>query len=214
MYCDDFRDFVPEEGNSLAAINNPGSPGPTGSADNLHTAWYNVCTPYVALPSLVQLYMATNAPIPSSASIFSCPSCASPDPNIYPNYPPLKTAKAFFMYGENNRLCVNFGTVASGATQTKLGTLPKPSATVFIAEQDPNTTGLGAAESGVTERYAVARHGKVGNFALCDGSSRSAHTNDFEPPSSIGSTYSTAAVEWSAAPHPALYWWPTPTTQQ
>ncbi len=202
MYTDDNHDFVPEEGNVGLAINSTGS---ATQADNLHTAWYNIVPPYISLKSLVTLYQSTDAPLPGSATIFSCPSCANPDPSVYPNYPPLKMTKAFFMYGENNYLCVNFGTVATGVPQTKLGNVVKPSANVFMGEQNPNAA-TEPAESGVTGYYAVARHGKLGNFALCDGSSRGARSVDFT------NNATTAVAEWSQTNHPPIYWFPTPTT--
>jgi prepilin-type processing-associated H-X9-DG protein len=156
---------------------------------------------------LIALYAAGNAPLPGSSSIFSCPSCADPvttGPYAYSN--PLKPTKAFFMYCENARLCVNFGTVVAGAAQTKLTTIVKPSDTVFLGEQNPNTAS-DPADSVVTATYQVARHGTLGNLAMCDGSCRGAQTNQFK-------NYSTAALEWADVNHPAIYWWPTPTTPQ
>jgi type II secretory pathway pseudopilin PulG len=201
MYVDDNHDFVPEEGNATLAIN---SPGGSGDADNLDTAWYNIIPPYISLKSLVNLYQTTNGPTPSSGSIFSCPSCA--DPNTSEGFSkPLKMTKAFFMYGENNYLCVNYGTVITGVSQTKLSYVVKPSATVFVGEPDPNAA-TEPAESGVTGYYQVARHGKLGDLALCDGSACSARVVDFT------NNATTAITEWSEPNHPPYYWFPSPTT--
>jgi len=210
MYCDDYRDTVPEEGYVAQTIVYPGS---ATSADNLHTAWYNVCTPYVALPTLAQLYSTTNAPLPSISSIFSCPACAAPDLSKGYNKP-LKTTKAFFMYCENNYLCVNFSTVSAGAPQTKLSIVVKPSATVFLAEQDPNSTNTigDPADSGTTDYYATCRHNKHGEFSMCDGSARLARTNDYYLQTAVGGSVTDAATEWSIPNHPPIYWFPTPTT--
>jgi len=206
MYADDNNDNVPEEGNTGNPINDTGAVGVR--ADNLHTAWYNVVGPTIAQPTLVSLYQAGNAPLPGSSSIFSCPSCALPITKAPINYSnPLKLTKAFFMFGENNRLCVNYPVVYAGAPQTKLSGLPKASQTVFLGESDPNSPTADVATSGVTASFAVSRHGKLGNFAMCDGSCAGAQTNQYK-------NYSTAALEWADQNHGSIYWWPTPTTPQ
>jgi len=114
------------------------------------------------------------------------------------------------MYGENNRLCVNYSDrVKYGYAQNKLSNVVKPSDTVFLGEVDGNSaSGSDPALSGVTGQYAVARHGKVGNFAMCDGSSRSAHTNEFM----LSSSDTSASTEWNDPKHPAIYWYPSPTS--
>ena len=201
MYCDDNKDFVPEEGNVGNYITYKGS---ATTADNLDYAWYNCVGPTISQPTLVSLYTSGKAPVPGSSTIFSCPS--APQPNS--TFLPLNINKVYFMYGENNHLCVNFGTVAAGAAQTKLSNLAKPSDTVFLGEVDGNSaTGSEPALSGVTAKYAIARHGKRGNLAMCDGSSFGAQTNQFKD-------YSSSAIEWSDPNHPAIYWWPTPNTPQ
>ncbi len=208
MYADDNHDFVPEEGSVGNPITDPGAPGVGGHADNLDYAWYNCVGPTISQPSLVSLYTSGNGPTPGSSTIFSCPS--APEPNLANGFSnPLKIAKAYFMYGENNRLCVNFGTIASGAgTQTKLTSLTKPSDTVFLGEVDGNSaTGTEPSLSGVIATYAISRHNKLGNYAMCDGSCRGAQTNQFK-------NYSSSALEWSDANHPDIYWWPTPNTPQ
>ena len=71
---------------------------------------------------------------------------------------PPTIAKAFFMYGENSRLCVNRSTRATGVPQTKFSTITKPSDTILIAEVEPNENNTFPALASVTEVYAVARH--------------------------------------------------------
>jgi prepilin-type N-terminal cleavage/methylation domain-containing protein len=214
MYCDDNRDFVPDEGNANAAINDPGSATAT---DNYHYAWYNCIAPFIAQPPLVNLYGANGAahtpPLPGSPTIFSCPSAPDPSPKAGFQSPPV-VAKAYFMYGMNNRLCINMGTRASGVQQTKLTGVLKPSDTVFLAEVDGNNidANLGSALpalSGTTGYYAIARHNssKLGNFTLCDGSSRAARTNDFWRTQGEAND---AATEWGQ--QRVIYWYPTPTT--
>ena len=220
MYMDDNKDIVPEEGNVADGINYAGS---ATTADNYDYAWYNVVPPTIGLRSLISLYALKTPPLPGSASIFSCPSCPNPvttPPVSYQNPPTVR--QAFFMYGENCRLCVNFGTIASGqGVQTKLSTIVKPSATIFLAENDPNSTLSGSvapSESCVSGYYAVARHNykRVGVFAMCDGSNRTARTNEFWRTQGVADDgYGWAcpgsmAAEWEATQ--TMYWYPSPTT--
>jgi hypothetical protein len=212
MYCDDSRGLVPEEGNAVNGINSQGS---ATTADNYDFAWYNTLPPYIHEKTLVNLYVDERPPLPNTPSIFSCPVC--PMPNYTYGDPPT-VRKAFFMYGENCRLCVNFGTIADGnGSQTKVTQIQRPSATVFMAEQDPNsTTCTGASESAVSGYYAVARHSnnKMGALSLCDGSSRMAHTNEFwRTQGQADDDYLTTgsiALEWMS--NRVIYWYPTPTT--
>jgi prepilin-type N-terminal cleavage/methylation domain-containing protein/prepilin-type processing-associated H-X9-DG protein len=204
MYADDNNDFVPEEGNVANSIASTGS---STTADNMDTAWYNLVATLISQPTLVSLYKSMNAPLPGSSTIFSCPSALNPSANFLAAGA-LGLNHAFFMYGENSRICVNFGTIAGGqGTQTKLSNIVKPSDTIFLAEQDPNAD-ADPSDSVVTAQYAVARHGKLGNFAMADGSCRGAHTNEFL----LKSSDTTASAEWGDASHPAMYWFPSPTT--
>lgn len=214
MYCDDNRDYVPDEGNQAAAINDPG--GPT-STDNYHYAWYNCVGPTISQSPLVDLYGANGhtpmPPLPSSDSIFSCPTAPDPDPKAGFQNPPV-VAKAYFMYGMNNRLCINMSTRASGVPQTRLSMVPRPSDTVFLAEIngnsiDANQGSAPISNSGTTGYYAIARHsnGKLGNFSMCDGSARSARTNAFWRTQGEAND---AATEW-AVPRD-MYWYPTSST--
>jgi prepilin-type N-terminal cleavage/methylation domain-containing protein/prepilin-type processing-associated H-X9-DG protein len=205
LYTDDNRDIVPEEGNVGNPISDTGS---ATAANNRDTAWYNVVPVMLSQQSLLALYTANQPPLPNGPSLFSCPTAPPPDPVVFPGGPRL--TKAFFMYAENSRLCVNFGTIASGAAQTKLTLVPKPSQTVFLAELDANAANVNASLSVVTGQHVVGRHSKnrAANYSFCDGSSRSYTTNDAARPS--GDT--TAPVEWQdGGSHPVI-WFPTPTT--
>lgn len=127
------------------------------------------------------------------------------------------------MYGENGRLCINFGTIVSThVQQTKLSNLPKPTDTIFMAEVNGNavdasgTSTTTAANSNVTGFYSFARHSykKLGNFAMCDGSMRSARTNEFwrtqgEADDDYTKTGS-IALEWQTPR--TMYWYPSPMT--
>jgi prepilin-type N-terminal cleavage/methylation domain-containing protein/prepilin-type processing-associated H-X9-DG protein len=201
MYADEQNDKVPEEGNTSQNIAN----NTPGVSDNLTAAWYNSVPPFIGLQSLYALYKAGNPPLPSTRSIFSCSSTPAPDTS-YAKPPTI--SKAFFMYAENSRICVNKSSVLAGAAQTKLTTIAKPSDTIFVAEQDP-TTATSAASSVTTGQYAVGRHsgGKMGNFAMADGSARPYRTNDFlRSPTDANSS----ASEWSV--DRVVYWYPSPST--
>ncbi len=194
MYTDDNEDQVPEEGNTTATINDP------QNAD----AWYNAVAKVANQPTLVALYQQTNIPLPGKSSIFVCPTAPAPtgfNPSLN---------KAFFMYGENGRLCINKSTRVNGVTNTKLTAVVNPSDTVFMAEVDGNSATGGAAQSNVVGQYATGLHDNRtrGNLAMCDGSGRSARTNEFLRSVAQDS----AAVEWAINPPPKIYWYPTPTT--
>jgi prepilin-type N-terminal cleavage/methylation domain-containing protein len=221
MYSDDNRDFVPEEGDTSSAINSPGGPNAT---DNLVYAWYNCVAPTVSQGRLVDLYGGfgnpTNPPLPTGPSIYCCPS--APKPNGTYQIPP-SVRKAYFMYGENARLCINYSTRydshgnSTGIPQTKLTDMVSPSLTVFLAEVDPDSpTTTGPAQSNVTGYYAIARHerGRIGNFAMCDGSSRAAKTNEFKRTQGEADddylTTGTIALEWQTPRN--MYWYPSPKT--
>lgn len=200
MYADEYNDYVPEEGNVGVSIIDP------LNAD----AWYNSVPPTFSSQTLSNLYRATppNPPLPSSRSIFSCPS--SPDPgkaaNPYANPPTI--ARAVFMYGENGRLCINKGGAVRTVQNTKLSGVRNPTDTIFMAEVDPNSSdNKNTAQSNVTGQYAVGRHDNRGNFSMCDGSARAAKTNDFMRTSAESND---AATEWSVVRK--LYWYPSAST--
>jgi prepilin-type N-terminal cleavage/methylation domain-containing protein len=214
LYSQDDHDMVPEEGDIGSSIANPGADGTT---DNLDYAWYNAVPPMINCPKLVSLYggfhSPTNTPLPESSSIFSCPACGEPILSLgYTR--PLSVEKAFFMYAENCRICVDAATVAAGARQTHLTDVLHPSATVFVAENNPNPTdgstvypseSLTSAHAG----YVDGRHSyrRRGNLAMVDGSAMCALTNNYMESEDMANS---AALEW-ASPR-LIYWYPAPTT--
>jgi prepilin-type N-terminal cleavage/methylation domain-containing protein len=207
MYAEDNNDAVPEEGNTGQSI------ADSILSYNLTAAWYNSVPTFVGLQTLVAFYKAGNPPLPGSQTIFSCPSCPDPDPSYAS---PPKFSKAFFMYAENSRICVNYGTrytgfpgTPTGISQTKFTAIKRPTDTILIAEQDPATATNITSSSVVTGYYAVARHGynKLANFAMADGSFRSARTNEFMRDINDANT---ASLEW--AQERSVYWYPTPDT--
>jgi prepilin-type N-terminal cleavage/methylation domain-containing protein len=220
IYTDDNNDFVPEEGNTANAINDKGS---AMTSDNFDFAWYNCVAPTISQPPLVSLYGAFNhpfdPPLPGSQSIFSCPGAPDPDKTYNLSSPATAIEKAYFMYGENGRLCVNYGTRhnssgPTGVQQTKLANIRRPTDTIFMAEVDGNAAGTTAANSNVTGYHSVARHSykKLGNFAMCDGSSRSARTNDFVETQGVADGIPTNDGQQEWATERTMYWYPSATT--
>ena len=219
MYADDNQEFVPDEGDASQEINWPGSPTTT---DNYDFAWYNCVAPLIAQQPLIKLYgvngSATNPPLPGSLTIFSCPSAPDPSPNLGYQSPPDVT-KAYFMYGENARLCINFKTRASGVPQTRMMNIVKPSDTIFLPEVNGDAVDFlpFPAQSSITGDQSMARHnnGKVGNFAMCDGSARSARPLEFWEPSNVANgtgsdPVDTGQLEWSTSR--SMYWYPSSST--
>jgi prepilin-type N-terminal cleavage/methylation domain-containing protein/prepilin-type processing-associated H-X9-DG protein len=192
LYADDNQDQVPEEGNTVLPIVDP------ANVD----AWYNAVSTTVGQSSLVDLYSQTpaNPPLPGSKTIYSCPS--APAPNFT-----VTRFKAFFMYGENGRLCINRSTRATGVGQTKFTLIRQPTDTILIAETDGNSSTAGPAQSNVTGQYAVGRHTGRGDFAMADGSARMAKTNDFIRTSTESNN---ASEEWKVPRK--IYWYPSPET--
>jgi prepilin-type N-terminal cleavage/methylation domain-containing protein/prepilin-type processing-associated H-X9-DG protein len=189
LYADEANDEVPEEGNTITPIN---------AAVNAD-AWYNVLPAVLGQRSLTNLYPET-PPMPGERTIFSCP--AAPKPTIPPVIP-----RAYFMYGENGRLCINGSTLATGVGQTKMTGVLKPSDTVLMGEVNGNSPTGGAAQSNITGQYAVGRHDSRGQFAMVDGSARAARTNEFQRTSAESND---ASTEWAITRK--IYWYPTPTT--
>jgi prepilin-type N-terminal cleavage/methylation domain-containing protein/prepilin-type processing-associated H-X9-DG protein len=207
MYSDDYRDNVPEEGNTAAAINDANS-------GNLNEAWYNSVPKLFGQKSLVELYAVQQAPLPNSRSIFSCPT--APEPTHPTPFAPTQpdVTKAFFMYGENSRICVNKVTRLAPpyASQTKMTTVVKPTDTILVAEVNGNDVGIGVANGVTTGQYAVGRHDKRGNFAMVDGSARAVRTNDFvrNQTEANNATTSGGLGEWDK--ERLVYWYPSSST--
>jgi prepilin-type N-terminal cleavage/methylation domain-containing protein len=200
LYVDDNNDYVPEEGDTSGSI---ASTAGSVNAD----AWYNTVPKSLALPTLYGMYLTTNQPVPGAKSIFACP--VAPPPTSAQGYAnPLTLNKVYFMYAENGAICVDKSTRASGAQQTRLAQVVKPSQTIMMAEQD-TTTATATSESVTNGKYCTARHdaGKHAFFTLCDGSSRSATTNEFVR---SNSDYYSASAEW--AKERSIYWYPSPET--
>jgi prepilin-type N-terminal cleavage/methylation domain-containing protein/prepilin-type processing-associated H-X9-DG protein len=189
LYGDDNEDQVPEEGNTQLPIVD----------DQNADAWYNGVSKSVSQPSMVEMYKATPAdpPLPGKSSIYVCPS--APRPVFTPGL-----GKAFFMYGENGRICVNKNTRQS---PNRFSAIQKPVNTIVMAEADGNSLTAGPAQSNVTGQYAIARHDKLGNFSFADGHAAAARTNEFARTQTESNS---ASAEWQV--ERKIYWYPSPTT--
>jgi prepilin-type N-terminal cleavage/methylation domain-containing protein/prepilin-type processing-associated H-X9-DG protein len=195
LYGDENNDFVPEEGNTIALINDAAS-------GNLTEAWYNVVAKYIGQRSMVELYAATPPapPLPGTGGLYADPS--SPPPTFTPNF-----NKAYFMYGMNGRLCINRSTRAAGTPQTKLSNVMRPTDTIVVGETDGNSPTAGAAQSNVVGQYSWGRHAGRGTLSFCDGHAATVKTNEYFRTSAEGNS---ASVEW-ATPR-KIYWYPSSDT--
>ncbi|MDB6058188.1 MAG: N-terminal cleavage protein [Verrucomicrobiales bacterium] len=190
-YSDQNQGLVPQEGNIGKLISDPVNAA----------AWYNVAV-QPEYPAMTNLYNSGNYPLPGNGSVYSCPLATMP---ISPS-----KSYAFFMYGENDFICVNASDIALGAPQTRINLVTRPSQTIYIGEvlATPSSPSL----SGVTANYAAIRHNGFGMFAMTDGSVQMFTTNEFNH------NYSGPASEWfangvsGAFTNRACYWWPTPNT--
>jgi prepilin-type N-terminal cleavage/methylation domain-containing protein len=206
MYSDDNRDFVPEEGNIGALITDVKN----------QNAWYNAVPPTVGIRSLTNMYAMGQYPGTGPSTIFACPAAASPNPA------PSKS-HAYFMYGENNWLCVNAKSDGTPAVQlgqqTKMSSLPRASAAILMTELDGNASPADPSVSGVSPNYAFSRHPSTNSaqarsvYAFADGHAQALKLSDVRH---TGDSTS-ANAEWytnGVMTSWPVYWWPTPTTQQ
>ena len=212
MYSDDNSGIVPEEGEPSNQINDPGN----GSTYNNLNAWYNLVAPTISQARLVDLYYKNNPPVPSSSSLYSCPAAVIPqDPALGFKNPPNIT-QAYFMYVMNCRICVNYPSIRAGIRQNKFTMFSKPSNTILVAELNNFYAVKDKAHSNCSGKTCAAQHGKNtrGNFSMCDGSSRSAKTNEFmRTPAEADNDYTitgSVAEEWKTPR--TLYWYPDPMT--
>lgn len=192
MYADDQENFVPEEGDTTKPIDDPFN----------SDAWYNTLSPsYIGEQALIELYAAGNHPLPGAKSIYSCPGAAKP------SFTPSK-AKAYFMYAENARICINKAVRLSlGIPNVKLTDVAKPSDTILFAECDGSKS-TEPALSVVTGYYAVGRHEQTSNFYMVDGSAKSIPFKEFTRKKTEADD---AGSEW-LLPR-TVYWYPTSKTR-
>jgi hypothetical protein len=211
MYSQDNQEVVPEEGEPGNQINDPGR----GTTFNNLNAWYNLVAPAISQPRLVDLYYADQPPVPGNPSLYACPAATIPGASLGFGNPPNIT-KALFMYVMNCRICVNFPSVQKGLPQNKFTMFSKPTDTILVAELNAAYPGTDPAHSNCSGIDCSGRHSynTRGNFSMCDGSARSARTNDFLRTSAEADddylTTGTIALEWQTPR--SLYWYPNPLT--
>jgi prepilin-type N-terminal cleavage/methylation domain-containing protein/prepilin-type processing-associated H-X9-DG protein len=177
MYTDDNQSIFPYEGTT----------GPLNTAGNLG-AWFNLCTPLVAQPRLLDLYLANNIPLPGKKSIFMCPGIKQQPTNA------VNITSGYFAYGFNNRMDPN-----TLAAFFKMEEVLQPADTIIFTENDgtsfPSTSGV----------YTQARHaGNSGaNLSFADGHAGLTRTNDFRRTVAEDND---SVLEWSK--NYKVHWYP------
>ena len=185
LYIDENNDMFPYEGN----------PSDIDKDKNLN-AWYNTVPPLAKMASLMTLYASSNAPVPGSKSLFTCPTVrGNPIPTI---------ADPFFMYGFNNRMDPNDDPPPAPEKRFRLSQVVKPVETVLFTENSENSF------PSTSGRFTPARHSMRANLTFVDGHAEAIRTNDYWRKSFEDSQPSdpTAAskTEWGAARK--VYWYP------
>ena len=191
MYCDDWNDYMPNEGGQTVAIN-------TGYNTN---AWFNVLSPYISTPALAALYDSVPAriPVPGTKSIYICPSARPSDLNYTPT-----VSKAFFCYAMNRVLTG----VLNDQTQNALykrSVAVLPSQTVFLSEAE---RGGENSTYPFTDGYYLDAHGPPMhsggcNFVFVDQHAEWVRNADYRWPANY--LYN-ALGEWNTTRK--IYWFP------
>ncbi len=178
MYADDWQDYLPAEGQAFG----PASASPY--------AWYNILPPYIGSPSLITLYTQNKPPLPSSKSIYSCPSATYKGPTP-------TDATPYYMVGMNGRMDPN------GLGLFKRGQCDQPSTTVMFCENDGSV-------SGSNGKYAPKRHSGGSNLTFVDGHAQWVKWEDWcrECPSSAGAEADSTVLSGDWKPGKKVHWFP------
>ena len=197
LYCDDWNDFMPSEGNQGAAIDSP-----TPSDGNI-SAWYNVLTPYISQPGLATLYDATppRIPVPGTKSIFICPSEKPSGLTYTPT-----TTTPFFSYAMNRVLTG----VLNASTQDALyrrSVAVYPSQTVFLSEAERGSSADFPFTDGGFLSRDTPHHGDGCNFLFVDQHAEWVSKSVYNDGFSAGGY--NANTEWIAKRQ--IYWFPCQT---
>jgi prepilin-type N-terminal cleavage/methylation domain-containing protein/prepilin-type processing-associated H-X9-DG protein len=179
MYGDDNDDYFPYEG----------APGDLSTGNNVD-AWYNSTAENAGTPTLTNLYIKGQPPLPGSKNLFTCPTVKKG-----PATPPTIASGGFFMYGFNNRMD------PPGAARFKRSDCIRPVDTVTFTENSENNFPSAAG------RFTPARHNLRANLGFADGHAEAIHTNDYfrtaaEDNSSVN--------EWNPTKPRKVYWYPYP----
>jgi prepilin-type N-terminal cleavage/methylation domain-containing protein/prepilin-type processing-associated H-X9-DG protein len=195
MYCDDWQDYMPYEGDTADAID---------SGFNLG-AWFNILSGYVGTPSMATLYDSTppRIPMPGLNSLYLCPSVRTPAAT-YTGAPTI--SNPYFSYAMN-RVLQGVEPSPPGKGLYKRSICDKPTDTVFLSESENNTYSF-------TDGYYIGpnaptlvppRHSGGMNLVFVDGHAQWTKLADYGRNTPVTS----AQVEW-AIPR-AVYWFPCST---
>jgi prepilin-type N-terminal cleavage/methylation domain-containing protein/prepilin-type processing-associated H-X9-DG protein len=197
MYCDDWQDYMPYEGNSLNAID---------SGFNLG-AWFNILSGYVGTQPLKNLYPpiandTDHIPLPGRKSLYLCASVRQPRSDWTG---PATVTYPYFSYAMNRVLTGSAGKVYKRAI------CDKPSDTVFMSESENNTFPF-------TDGYFIGpncpppltppRHSGGMNFVFVDGHAQWVKIEEYGRSQPMTAKNS-ALVEWASAR--TIYWFPCMT---
>jgi len=196
MYCDDYNDYMPYEGQGGSS---------DISAGFNRGAWYNVLSGYVNSPALMTLYPpqapdTSKIPFPGKKSIYVCPSIRRPNSN-YSGAPTV--TNPYFGYAMNRVLTGLAGKVY------KRSKADKPSETIFLSESENNTYSftdgnyIGSNPRSGGGGYTPPTHSGGMNFLFLDGHAQWFALSDYDRNASEANN---ADVEW-AKPR-KLYWYP------
>jgi prepilin-type N-terminal cleavage/methylation domain-containing protein/prepilin-type processing-associated H-X9-DG protein len=189
MYCDDWNDYVPDEGGTGDALD---------SGYNVH-AWFNVLGSYIGAPALTNLYHQNKIPVPGMKSVYMCPSLKSTELTYTPTM-----ASGFFAYAMNRLMTGIIASCRDESALYKRSVAVFPSQTVFLSE----------AESGSHHNYMYTDGGFLAeytpihlggdNFLFVDGHAEwisfSVYNDGFTPGSEDASS------EWIKTR--LIYWFP------
>ncbi len=193
MYCDDWNDYMPNEGGTTVAID---------AGYNIN-AWFNVLSPYISTPALKDLYDSTppKIPLPGTKSIFVCPSAKQGDVHYTPT-----VGKPWFAYAMNRVLTGVLDDTTQNALYKRSVAL-YPSQTVFLCEAErfdrayyPSTDGYYLDQNG------PPIHSGGSNFVFVDQHAEWVRAADFRWPSWYGYN---APSEWQTSRK--IYWFPCMT---
>ena len=196
MYCDDFNDWIPYEGNSFGS--------PINAGQEL-MSWFNVVAPYVRVKPLKDLYPpiapdSSLIPLPGRKSIYICPSVRSPRSD-YVGAPSV--TNPYFCYAMN-RLITRLNYLLYKRSVTD-----KPSEVIFLSESENNSYSY-------TDGYYIGpnavpltppRHSGGMNFVFLDGHAEWFNLAAYGRPAAMPN--SGASAEW-LVPY-KIYWFPCPT---
>ena len=175
LYCDDYDDTFPYEGNTNTGLN-------SGRNTN---GWFNTCARYASQPALTNLYATGQSPLPGSRTLFSCPGAGGPSSTPTMNNP-------YFMYGFNNRMDPNEPLPSFHVTQVL-----DPSTTVLFSDNSDSY----ARRSFASHETVGNRHNQRATLGFADSHVALVSSNDYVYPDDSTIEWSVARkVHWFPYP--------------